>query len=100
MRQNRVVSARAIKIPQAQSINVSRHRLRVRHEDDPATFIRTLLEVLEAHALEILERITPDQFAAAGPLDLVQGAVTPVTRQGFVELGSGRYARSRQVMCG
>jgi 2-polyprenyl-6-methoxyphenol hydroxylase-like FAD-dependent oxidoreductase len=38
------------------------------------------------------ERIQPAEFRLTGPLDLLQGAVTPVVRADYVRLGSGRCA--------
>src|SRR5262249_14690683 len=34
----------------------------------------------------------PAAFRLAGPLDLLQGAITPVVRRGYALLGDGKYA--------
>jgi 2-polyprenyl-6-methoxyphenol hydroxylase-like FAD-dependent oxidoreductase len=62
----------------------------MRYEDDPKGFETLLLERIRQHAPPIYERIDPDAFALTRPLDLIQGAVTPVVRRGYAQLPSGK----------
>jgi 2-polyprenyl-6-methoxyphenol hydroxylase-like FAD-dependent oxidoreductase len=62
------------------------------YEDDPALFERTVLEILREHYPRTFERVDPAAFGLTGPLDLLQGAVTPVVRSDYVRLATGKYA--------
>jgi 2-polyprenyl-6-methoxyphenol hydroxylase-like FAD-dependent oxidoreductase len=64
----------------------------LRHDDDPAAFRRTVLEIVERHHPKTFERIDHAEFALTGPLDLLQGALTPTVRADYVQLGSGKFA--------
>lgn len=64
----------------------------MRYEDDPKLFERTVLEILREHYPMTYERVDQAEFRLTGPLDLLQGAVTPTVRDDYVRLGSGRYA--------
>jgi 2-polyprenyl-6-methoxyphenol hydroxylase-like FAD-dependent oxidoreductase len=61
-------------------------------EDDANAFNRVVLEKLEAHYPSCFERVDRGSFGLLGPTDILQGALTPVVREDYVRLGSGRYA--------
>lgn len=63
-----------------------------KYEEAPRGFDAMLLELLRAHAPETFSRVDPAEFGLLGPLDLVQGGVTPVVRRGYAALGEERYA--------
>jgi hypothetical protein len=65
---------------------------RMRYEDDPAAFESTVLALLREHVPALYERIEPLEFALTRPLDLLQGAITPVVRRASVSLDGGAYA--------
>lgn len=58
--------------------------------EDPRGFTRTVEGLLADHAPRIAERI--DTLALLGPDDLLQGALTPVVRQPWAVLPTGRIA--------
>lgn len=64
----------------------------IRYEDDPAEFNRVVLEKLREHYPMCFERVDHASFELQGPTDLLQGALTPVVREDYVRLSSGRYA--------
>lgn len=64
----------------------------LKYEDDPGAFNRTVLELVKEHAPSIFERIDQREFGLTRPLDLVQGAITPVVRKAWASLGNGKYA--------
>jgi hypothetical protein len=64
----------------------------LRYDDDPAAFEALLLDLLREHAPRVFARIDRAEFGLTGPLDLLQGAITPTVRRGFAPLGTGRYA--------
>jgi len=63
----------------------------LRYDDDPSAFEATLLDLLRQHARRIFERVDRERFHLTRPLDLLQGAVTPTVRRGYVQLKNGRY---------
>jgi 2-polyprenyl-6-methoxyphenol hydroxylase-like FAD-dependent oxidoreductase len=63
---------------------------RMRHEDDPAGFVRALYELLQEYAPLTRQRLDRDTFDVLGPLDVLSGAITPTVRRGHVTLGNGR----------
>jgi hypothetical protein len=65
---------------------------RLRYQDNSAQFNATALQLLQEHAPTIYERITPTEFGVARSEDLLQGAITPVVRQGYARLGNGKFA--------
>jgi 2-polyprenyl-6-methoxyphenol hydroxylase-like FAD-dependent oxidoreductase len=65
---------------------------RMRYEDDPRHFEMTALALLREHAPSIYARIDPRSFGLTRPLDLLQAAITPTVRQGYVKLDNGRFA--------
>jgi 2-polyprenyl-6-methoxyphenol hydroxylase-like FAD-dependent oxidoreductase len=63
----------------------------LRYEENPAHFLATLLDLLQRHAPLTYERIDPTAFALNRPLDLLQGAVTPIVRRGYAPVGDHRF---------
>lgn len=64
---------------------------RLRYEDGPRQFESAVLDALRDHAPPIYERVDRQAFGLTGPLDLLQGAITPVARQGYTQFGNGKY---------
>ena len=62
------------------------------YEEDAAGFHRVVLDRIERHFPMLLERLEIGSFELAGPGDVIQGALTPVVREDWVRLDSGRYA--------
>jgi hypothetical protein len=60
--------------------------------DDPRRFDAMVLEVLREHAPHTYARVDPAAFRLHGPLDLMQGAITPVVRRAWLPLDGGRFA--------
>jgi 2-polyprenyl-6-methoxyphenol hydroxylase-like FAD-dependent oxidoreductase len=60
-------------------------------EEDMAAFERAVLDTLREHYAWVAERVTGD-FGLLGPHDVLQGALTPVVREDYVQLASGRFA--------
>lgn len=59
---------------------------------DPDGARRTVLDLLARYAPPVRERVTESEFALTGPLDILQGGITPTVRKGYAELESGRLA--------
>jgi 2-polyprenyl-6-methoxyphenol hydroxylase-like FAD-dependent oxidoreductase len=64
----------------------------LRYADDPGRFNRTVLETVANHFPMLFERIDASKFGLQGPNDIVQGALTPVMREDYVQLPGGKYA--------
>jgi 2-polyprenyl-6-methoxyphenol hydroxylase-like FAD-dependent oxidoreductase len=62
------------------------------YDEDPAAFERTVLETTRRHFGWVRERIDTSAFSMLGPKDILQGALTPVVREDYVQLASGKYA--------
>jgi 2-polyprenyl-6-methoxyphenol hydroxylase-like FAD-dependent oxidoreductase len=62
------------------------------YDEAPAEFDRHLLELLTELAPPLRERIDAAEFGLARPVDLLQGAITPVVRRGWARLSGDRYA--------
>jgi hypothetical protein len=62
------------------------------YDADPAAFEALALRLVHDHAPGIFERVAEADFHLTGPLDLLQGAVTPTVRQSWRELTPGRFA--------
>lgn len=58
--------------------------------EDPRGFSALFRELLREHAPATFARLDPEAFLLAGPLDWVQGRVTPVVRRGYTRLSNGR----------
>lgn len=66
---------------------------KTRYEDDPKAFLALLLDKLRRHYPACAARIDAQEFDLAnGPLDLLQGGVTPTVRRSHVRLENGRMA--------
>jgi hypothetical protein len=65
--------------------------LGLKYEDDPTRFVSVLLELLETHAPTIYARVDPTKFDVVSPKDIIQGAITPVVRQGYAPLSQDCY---------
>jgi hypothetical protein len=62
------------------------------YEKSPKQFEATLLELLRRHAPPIYERVNRKEFGVTRPLDVLQGAITPTIRRGYIGLGNGKFA--------
>jgi 2-polyprenyl-6-methoxyphenol hydroxylase-like FAD-dependent oxidoreductase len=62
------------------------------YADDPKRFEASVLELLRVHAPWLYELVQPAEFELNRPLDLLQGAITPVVRRGYVPLRNGKFA--------
>lgn len=68
---------------------------RTRQEDDPKAFRSLVLDALRTHYPATAERIDQSSFDLAnGPLDLLQGGVTPTVRRSHIVLDCGTVAVS------
>lgn len=66
---------------------------KTKYDDDPKAFIALLLEKLKKHYPTCYERIDVDAFDLAnGPLDILQGGVTPTVRNSYATLPNGKIA--------
>ena len=66
---------------------------KTKYDDDPKAFIALLLEKLEKHYSNCYERIDLDTYDLAnGPLDILQGGVTPTVRASYTRLSNGKLA--------
>jgi 2-polyprenyl-6-methoxyphenol hydroxylase-like FAD-dependent oxidoreductase len=64
----------------------------IRYGDDPAAYDRLVLAALREHYPMAAERVDADAFGLWSGRDLLQGALTPIVREDYARLGSGRYA--------
>jgi hypothetical protein len=62
------------------------------YDEDPQLFDRTVLAIVRDHYPMTFERVDPAAFGLTGPLDLLQGGVTPIVREDYVRLETGKYA--------
>jgi len=68
---------------------------RASYEQDPEAFRKLILEALRTHYPATAERVDPAAFdLAGGPLDLLQGGVTPAVRRSCIVLDDGTLALS------
>jgi 2-polyprenyl-6-methoxyphenol hydroxylase-like FAD-dependent oxidoreductase len=64
---------------------------KAKYEDDPSGFIKLLLEKLRQHYPTCAERIDEKEFdLAEGPMDMLQGGVTPTVRNSHVFMDNGK----------
>jgi 2-polyprenyl-6-methoxyphenol hydroxylase-like FAD-dependent oxidoreductase len=63
-----------------------------RYDEDPRAFDALLLDHVRRFAPGTFERVDPAHFGVAGPKDWLQGAFTPVVREGWTRLANGRLA--------
>jgi 2-polyprenyl-6-methoxyphenol hydroxylase-like FAD-dependent oxidoreductase len=64
---------------------------RMGYDEDPAAFEEQVLELLKRFAPDVSARIDRAEFAVTGPLDLLQGALTPMVRRPYCEVAPGRF---------
>ncbi len=64
----------------------------ISYTEDPALFIRTVLDTLATHHPDVFERVDPGRFQLTGPLDLLQGGLVPTVRADHARLPNGRHA--------
>ena len=64
----------------------------MRYDDDPAAHDKLVLETLRAYYPMAAERVDPAAFGLTSSRDLLQGALTPIVREDYARLSSGRYA--------
>lgn len=66
---------------------------KTKYDDDPKAFITLLLEKLKKHYPTCYERIDINEFDLAnGPLDILQGGVTPTVRNSYAKMPNGKIA--------
>jgi 2-polyprenyl-6-methoxyphenol hydroxylase-like FAD-dependent oxidoreductase len=64
-----------------------------RYEDNPRAFLDLVLDKLRTHYPVTARRVDEQEFDLAnGPLDVLQGGVTPTVRHGHIELANGATA--------
>ncbi|MFD4194830.1 MULTISPECIES: styrene monooxygenase/indole monooxygenase family protein [Amycolatopsis] len=62
------------------------------YDADPKAYERLVLDKLAKHHPQTFERVDPASFALTGPLDILQGALTPTVRQDYAKLPNGKFA--------
>lgn len=68
---------------------------KAKYDDNPRAFLDLLLQKLQKHYPTCAERIDEKEFDLAnGPLDILQGGVTPTVRNSHVVLDDGKIAIS------
>ncbi|WP_420467494.1 styrene monooxygenase subunit StyA [Panacagrimonas sp.] len=68
---------------------------KTKYDDNPRAFQELLLGKLRKHYPDCAERIDEKEFDLAnGPLDILQGGVTPTVRKSHIRLDSGKIAIS------
>lgn len=66
---------------------------RTRYDDNPRVFLDLVLDTLRTHYPVTARRVNEDEFDLAnGPLDVLQGGVTPTVRHGHIKLANGATA--------
>jgi hypothetical protein len=71
-----------------------------RYEDNPRAFLDLVLDTLRTHYPVTARRVNEDEFDLAnGPLDILQGGVTPTVRHSHIKLANGA-TRNRQAALG
>jgi len=64
-----------------------------RYEDNQRAFLDLVLDTLRSHYPMTARRVNEDEFDLAnGPLDVLQGSVTPTARRGHIKLANGATA--------
>jgi hypothetical protein len=63
-----------------------------RYIDNPQAFHKTAIDILRIHAPHLYEGVDPKRFRVISPKNVLQGSLTPVVRQGYLDLGNGKYA--------
>lgn len=62
------------------------------YADDPSTYNKMVLRALEQHYPRVFDRVDSERFGVSSELDILQGGVTPVVRNDYVQLPSGTFA--------
>ncbi|MEU4746854.1 styrene monooxygenase/indole monooxygenase family protein, partial [Actinosynnema sp. NPDC023658] len=62
------------------------------YADDPDAVTKAVLDLITAHAPGLRERVDDREFRLTRPIDVLRGALTPVVRHGWAEVGGGRFA--------
>ncbi|PNE38042.1 styrene monooxygenase/indole monooxygenase family protein [Streptomyces noursei] len=62
------------------------------YREDPARFGRDVLDLITRHAPLLRERIDAREFALTRPVDMLHGAVVPIVRHGWSDVGGGTFA--------
>ncbi|GGA61518.1 alanine-phosphoribitol ligase [Pseudoclavibacter endophyticus] len=62
-----------------------------KYEDDPAAYREATIRILDEFYPTMVERLDRDAFALQDDRAILQGAVTPVMREDFVELPGGKF---------
>ncbi|WP_460831335.1 styrene monooxygenase/indole monooxygenase family protein [Nocardioides hungaricus] len=75
-------------VPDAELARLSQQR----YAEDPGAFDKLVVSALEEHYPKVSERVRPNDFGILSADDILQGGVTPVVRNDYVLLDSGRYA--------
>ncbi|MDZ4078446.1 styrene monooxygenase subunit StyA [Hydrocarboniphaga sp.] len=66
---------------------------KTKYDDNPRAFLDLLIEKLRKHYPDCADRIDEKEFDLAnGPLDILQGGVTPTVRKSHVVLDNGKLA--------
>ena len=66
---------------------------RTRYDDNPRAFLDLVVDKLRTHYPVTARRVNEDEFDLAnGPLDVLQGGVTPTVRHGHMKLVNGATA--------
>ena len=66
---------------------------KTKYEESPKAFLKLLLDKIRKHYPACAERIDEQEFDLAnGPMDILQGGVTPTVRKSHVLLENGRLA--------
>jgi 2-polyprenyl-6-methoxyphenol hydroxylase-like FAD-dependent oxidoreductase len=65
---------------------------RVDPRQDQRAFERAALDLVTEYAPAVRARIDEREFGLTRPIDVLQGAITPVVRKAWVRLGNGRFA--------
>jgi 2-polyprenyl-6-methoxyphenol hydroxylase-like FAD-dependent oxidoreductase len=65
---------------------------RTPYADDPKAHDRLVLAMLRQFAPRVAERVDEAEFGVVDPTSILQGAVVPTVREGYVQLDEGTYA--------
>jgi Styrene monooxygenase A putative substrate binding domain len=64
----------------------------MRYDDNPKQFEAAILGLLRQHAPPIYDGVNLKEFGVTRSEDVLQGAITPTVRKGYVSLGNGKFA--------
>ena len=62
-----------------------------RYDADPGAFENLALDLLSRYAPNVYDRIDRGAFRVTGPMDVLQGAITPTVRKPYCEVAPGRF---------